>query len=154
MLRSLATLHLMQSDFDSALEIGRELLVIAEQQRDPMLLSDAHLVYGTARGSYGSDEDGGPGWTRAFDLTLLTLRPPHRLPAVPTDLPVLTQSGARRRVAFRTYIGCREVTNLVELRHISGRILPWCASIPTSQVSGRQVCRNQWTSWRPWYALA
>src|SRR5215207_7198501 len=28
-LRSLATLHLMRSDFDSALEIGRELLVIA-----------------------------------------------------------------------------------------------------------------------------
>ena len=45
-LRSLATLHLMRSDFASALEIGHELLAIAEQQHDPMLLSDAHLVYG------------------------------------------------------------------------------------------------------------
>ena len=45
-LRSLATLHLMRSDFDSAREIGRELLSIAERQRDPTLLSDAHLVYG------------------------------------------------------------------------------------------------------------
>ena len=57
-LRSLATLHLMRSDFDSALEIGRELLAIAEQQRDPMLLSDAHLVYGMNTAFLGDVDDG------------------------------------------------------------------------------------------------
>jgi predicted ATPase/class 3 adenylate cyclase len=57
-LRSLATLHLMRSDFDSALEIGRELLAIAEQQRDPMLLSDAHLVYGMNTAFLGDFDDG------------------------------------------------------------------------------------------------
>jgi tetratricopeptide (TPR) repeat protein len=57
-LRSLATLHLMRSDFDNALEIGRELLAIAEQQRDPMLLSDAHLVYGMNIAFLGDVDDG------------------------------------------------------------------------------------------------
>jgi tetratricopeptide (TPR) repeat protein len=45
-LRSLATLHLMRSDYISGAEVGRELLELAEQQREPMLLSDAHLVVG------------------------------------------------------------------------------------------------------------
>lgn len=45
-LRSLATLHLMRSDYVSGAEVGRELLEIAEQQREPILLSDAHLVVG------------------------------------------------------------------------------------------------------------
>ena len=45
-LRSLATLHLMRSDYVSGAEVGRELLALAEQQREPMLLSDAHLVVG------------------------------------------------------------------------------------------------------------
>lgn len=58
MLRSLATLHLMRSDFDSVLEIGPELLAIAEQQRDPMLLSDAHLVYGMSTAFIGDVDDG------------------------------------------------------------------------------------------------
>ena len=57
-LRSLATLHLMRSDFDSAREIGRELLAIAEQQRDPMLLSDAHLVYGMNTAFIGDVDEG------------------------------------------------------------------------------------------------
>jgi tetratricopeptide (TPR) repeat protein len=57
-LRSLATLHLMRSDFDSALEIGRELLAIAEQQRDPMLLSEAHLVYGMHTAYLGDVDKG------------------------------------------------------------------------------------------------
>jgi predicted ATPase/class 3 adenylate cyclase len=57
-LRSLATLHIMRSDFDSALEIGRELLAIAERQRDPMLLSDAHLVYGMNTAFLGDVDDG------------------------------------------------------------------------------------------------
>jgi predicted ATPase/class 3 adenylate cyclase len=57
-LRSLATLHLMRSDPESALEIGRELLAIAEQQRDPMLLSEAHLVYGMNTAFIGDVDDG------------------------------------------------------------------------------------------------
>ena len=57
-LRSLATLHIMRSDFDSALEIGRELLAIAEQQRDPALLSEAHLVYGMTTAFVGDVDDG------------------------------------------------------------------------------------------------
>jgi len=57
-LRSLATVYLMRSEFHSALEIGRELLKIAEQQRDPMLLSDAHLVYGISTAFLGDVDDG------------------------------------------------------------------------------------------------
>ena len=57
-LRSLATLHVMRSDFESALEIGRELLAIAEQQRDPMLLSEAHLVYGMNTVFIGDVDEG------------------------------------------------------------------------------------------------
>jgi hypothetical protein len=57
-LRSLAFFHLMRSDFDSALEIGGELLAIAKQQRDPMLLSDAHLVYGISTAYLGDIDDG------------------------------------------------------------------------------------------------
>ena len=57
-LRSLATLHLMRSDLDSALGIGRELLAIADQQRDPMLLSEAHLVYGMNTAFIGDIDDG------------------------------------------------------------------------------------------------
>src|ERR671910_473725 len=57
-LRSLATLHLMRSDLDSALGIGRELLAIADQQRDPMLLSEAHLVYGMDTAFIGDIDDG------------------------------------------------------------------------------------------------
>ena len=45
-LRSLATLHLMRSDYRRGLALGRELLAIAEQQQDPLLLADAHLVVG------------------------------------------------------------------------------------------------------------
>jgi tetratricopeptide (TPR) repeat protein len=57
-LRSLATLHLMRSDFESALDIGRELLAIAEEQREPMLLSDAHLVYGMNTAFLGDVDEG------------------------------------------------------------------------------------------------
>jgi predicted ATPase/class 3 adenylate cyclase len=45
-LRSLATLHMLRADYSSGAELGRELLTIAEQQQNPMLLSDAHLVVG------------------------------------------------------------------------------------------------------------
>jgi predicted ATPase/class 3 adenylate cyclase len=45
-LRSLATLHMLCADYASGIELGRELLTIAEQQQDPMLLADAHLVIG------------------------------------------------------------------------------------------------------------
>jgi predicted ATPase/class 3 adenylate cyclase len=45
-LRSLATLHLLRADYVRGLAVGRELLTIAEQQHDPALLADAHLVVG------------------------------------------------------------------------------------------------------------
>jgi predicted ATPase/class 3 adenylate cyclase len=53
-LRSLATLHMLRSDYRSGRELGRELLAIAEQQHDPMLLSDAHLVVGVNT-AFGED---------------------------------------------------------------------------------------------------
>jgi predicted ATPase len=45
-LRSLATLHAMRTDFASGVAIGREMLAVAEERGDPELLSDAHLVLG------------------------------------------------------------------------------------------------------------
>lgn len=45
-LRALATLHLLRADFASGATIGRELLAVAEQQDDPALLAEAHLVAG------------------------------------------------------------------------------------------------------------
>jgi predicted ATPase/class 3 adenylate cyclase len=47
-LRSLATLYLMRADFDRCGEIGRELLAIADQQKDSSLQVDANLVAGIA----------------------------------------------------------------------------------------------------------
>ena len=50
-LRSLATLHILRADIASGDVVGRELLALAEQQREPALLADAHLVLGvTAMG--------------------------------------------------------------------------------------------------------
>jgi tetratricopeptide (TPR) repeat protein len=47
-LRSLATLHILRADIGRAAAAGRELLALAEQQRDPALLADAHLVAGVS----------------------------------------------------------------------------------------------------------
>lgn len=50
-LRSLATLHILRADLAGGDAVGRELLVLAEEQREPALLADAHLVVGiTAMG--------------------------------------------------------------------------------------------------------
>ena len=59
-LRSLAVLHLMQNDFQSAARVAHELLAIAEDQQDATMLSDAHLVAGTV--SVWLE-----GWDRAVD---------------------------------------------------------------------------------------
>ena len=45
-LRCLASLHMMRTDFARSAEVSRELLVIAERENDPALLSDAHLLVG------------------------------------------------------------------------------------------------------------
>ena len=50
-LRSLATLHILRADIESGAAVGRELLALAEEQGEPALLADAHLVAGvTAMG--------------------------------------------------------------------------------------------------------
>ena len=43
-LRSLGSLHLMRSEIDQTAATGRELLRIAEEEGDPALLSEAHLL--------------------------------------------------------------------------------------------------------------
>jgi predicted ATPase len=48
-LRVLAYLHLMRMDFDRMVEVADELMAIAEQEQDPLLLSEAHLVVGLSR---------------------------------------------------------------------------------------------------------
>ncbi|GAB3197010.1 LuxR family transcriptional regulator [Geodermatophilus arenarius] len=45
-LRTVATLHLLRADFERGAAVGRELLALAEQNREPALLADAHLVVG------------------------------------------------------------------------------------------------------------
>jgi predicted ATPase len=45
-LRCLASLQIMRTDFESSAAVADELLAIAERERDPSLLSEAHLVTG------------------------------------------------------------------------------------------------------------
>jgi hypothetical protein len=45
-LRCLASLHMMRTDFESSAAVADELLAIAERERDPSLLSEAHLLTG------------------------------------------------------------------------------------------------------------
>ena len=47
-LRSLASLYMLRAEFDKSREIGRKLLVIADQQQDRTLQVDANLVTGVA----------------------------------------------------------------------------------------------------------
>jgi hypothetical protein len=49
-LRSLAYLHMMRADFERTGAIARELMAIAEQEQDPLLLSEAHLLEGLSSG--------------------------------------------------------------------------------------------------------
>ncbi|HEX2294188.1 MAG TPA: DUF4062 domain-containing protein [Actinomycetota bacterium] len=48
-LRSLGWLHMMRSDFGRTSEVAADLLTIADQERDPALQSEAHLVFGVSR---------------------------------------------------------------------------------------------------------
>jgi predicted ATPase len=48
-LRSLAYLHTMRSDFDQLRAVAGELMTIARQEQDPLLLSEAHLLVGLSR---------------------------------------------------------------------------------------------------------
>jgi predicted ATPase/class 3 adenylate cyclase len=47
-LRSLATFYLYRGEFDKTAEIGRELLELAEQQDDPGLQVEGHLLFGSS----------------------------------------------------------------------------------------------------------
>ena len=49
-LRSLATLYVLRYEPDKALEVGNQLMAIAERDRDPDHLIDAHLVVGSNLG--------------------------------------------------------------------------------------------------------
>ena len=57
-LRSLASLYVLRAEFDKAADVGRELLTIAEDQDDPNLHADAHLVVG-ANLAFEHDTDAG-----------------------------------------------------------------------------------------------
>lgn len=52
-LRSLAYLHLMRSDVGRVAEIGSALMGIADQEQDPSLLAEAHLIAGLGHGWQG-----------------------------------------------------------------------------------------------------
>jgi hypothetical protein len=45
-LRCLASLHVMRSDFENSAAVAVELLALAEHERDPSMLSEAHLLTG------------------------------------------------------------------------------------------------------------
>jgi tetratricopeptide (TPR) repeat protein len=57
-LRSLATLYLMRADYARCGEIGRELLAMADQQKDSSLQVDANLVAGIAASNLRGIEPG------------------------------------------------------------------------------------------------
>jgi predicted ATPase len=48
-LRSLASLHMLRSDFPRVIDVANELLTIAEREQDPYMLSEAHLVIGMTK---------------------------------------------------------------------------------------------------------
>ena len=57
-LRSLASLYIQRRDSDAALDIGRQLLAMANEDGNPSLVVDANLVYGVNRGFTGNLDEG------------------------------------------------------------------------------------------------
>ena len=57
-LRSLATFHTLRGDMPKALEVGEQLLAIAEEDGDPTLAVDANLVYGVSTAFTSGLEEG------------------------------------------------------------------------------------------------
>ncbi len=55
-LRCLASLHVMRTDFESLAVVADELLAVAERQRDPSMLSEAHLLAGVKSLGAGLDD--------------------------------------------------------------------------------------------------
>jgi tetratricopeptide (TPR) repeat protein len=45
-LRSLGHMHIMRTDFESTAVVADEIMAIAEEERDPMLLAEAHIMAG------------------------------------------------------------------------------------------------------------
>jgi predicted ATPase/class 3 adenylate cyclase len=57
-LRSLATLHMFRNEDAKAVEVGRQIVRLAEAQGDPAMRADGQLVLGVSRSFEGRIEDG------------------------------------------------------------------------------------------------
>ena len=49
-LRSLGYLHVMRTDFDQTAAVAGEVMAIAEEEQDPVLLAEAHILAGMSAG--------------------------------------------------------------------------------------------------------
>jgi hypothetical protein len=67
-LRSLASLYTLRGEFNKSREIGRELLAIADRQKDDSLQVDANLVAGMAAANSESIDRGLPHLDKAISL--------------------------------------------------------------------------------------
>jgi predicted ATPase/class 3 adenylate cyclase len=67
-LRSLASFHLARGELDKSLAIGREVLDLAEQERDPGLAVEGHLIMGPVLAFFGDAQAGLDHLERAIAL--------------------------------------------------------------------------------------
>ena len=79
-LRSLGYLHHMSSDFERVGEIAGELLAIAEEDQDPLLLSEAHLLTGLSRSWRIGLPAALDNYDKAVEFAAFDARRLHRLP--------------------------------------------------------------------------
>ncbi|RPI25856.1 MAG: hypothetical protein EHM57_00965 [Actinobacteria bacterium] len=108
-LRALATYHTNLSEFSRVVTIGRELLDIAEQERDGAMLVEGHLVLGLGTAFSGDAETG----LRHLDAAIELFDPKRHAPgrfhlgtspgvvSRTTSAILLRQSGAPERAAAR-----------------------------------------------------
>jgi predicted ATPase/class 3 adenylate cyclase len=67
-MRGLASIYLLMTDFDKALELGRRILEMAEAEDDPNMRIDGHLIVGSALAFLGDLQAGLDACDRGIDL--------------------------------------------------------------------------------------
>jgi predicted ATPase/class 3 adenylate cyclase len=119
-LRSLASFYTLRGDLDKAMEVGEQLLAIAEDADDPTLAVDANLVYGVSKAFTTTLGDGLPYIDRAveaFDPSEMgserfRLGPHSGIVSLTTSAFLLAMQGFPEQAAARTDRALRDANEL------------------------------------------
>ena len=119
-LRSLASFYTLRGDLDKAMEIGEQLLAIAEDADDPTLAVDANLVYGVSKAFTTTLDDGLQYINRAveaFDPSEMgserfRLGPHSGIISLTTSAFLLAMQGFPEQAAARADQALRDATEL------------------------------------------